>query len=69
MDTKGEQGRMNRRVGIDIYTLLYIKQLTNENLLCSTRDSVLCGDLNRKEIQKSGDTCTHTADSLWYKRN
>ena len=25
---------------------------------------VLHGDLNRKEIQKRGDVCTHTADSL-----
>ena len=33
----------------------------NENLLHS---SVLCGDLNGKEIQKRRDVCIHTADSL-----
>ena len=26
--------------------------------------SKLCGDLNGKEIQKRGDICIHTADSL-----
>ena len=26
--------------------------------------SVLCGDLNGKEIQKRGDMCIHTADSF-----
>ena len=24
-----------------------------------------CGDLNRKEIQRTGDICKHKADSLW----
>ena len=28
--------------------------------------SVLCGDLNEKEIQKGGDICIHIADSLCY---
>ena len=28
--------------------------------------SVLCGDLNGKEIQKGGDTCISIADSLCY---
>ena len=37
------------------YTLLCIKQATNENLLYSAGNCwVLCGDLNGKEIQKSG---------------
>ena len=27
-------------------------------------ESVLCGDLNGKEIQKRGDICIHKADSL-----
>ena len=30
---------MNWEIGIDIYTLLYIKQMTNENLLYSTGNS------------------------------
>ena len=55
---------MNWEIGIDIYTLLCIKRITNENLLYSTGNSVLCGDLNGKEIQKRGDICIHIADSL-----
>ena len=31
---------------------------------------VFCGDLNRKEIQRRGDLCTHVADStLLYSRS
>ena len=56
MDTKcGREGGMNREIGIDIYSLLGIKELANENLLCSTGNSVLCGDLNGKEIQNGGE--------------
>ena len=38
MDTKGEKqggggGVMNWEIGIDIYTLIRIKQITNKNLL------------------------------------
>ena len=40
MDTRGEgEGGMNWEIGIDIYTLLCIKQITNENLLYSTGNS------------------------------
>ena len=48
-------GGMNWEIGIDIYTLLCIKEITGENLLCSTGNSVLCDDLNGKEIQKRGE--------------
>ena len=38
-------GGINRETGIDIYTLLCIKQVTKENLLYSTElCSMLCGD-------------------------
>ena len=62
----GRGDEMNWEIGINIYTLLYIKQITNENLLYSTRElySMLCGDLNGKEIQKRGDICILIADSL-----
>ena len=40
MVIKEERGRgINWEIGIDIYTLLYIKQTTNKNLLHSTRKS------------------------------
>ena len=32
----------------------------------ATLYSVLCGDLNRKEIQKTGDVCTRMPGSLDY---
>ena len=51
---------MNWETAIDIYTLLCIKQITNENLLYSI-ELVLCGDLNGKENQKKkGYIHTHT---------
>ena len=43
---------MNWEIGIDIYTLQCIKYITNENLLYITGNSVLCGDLNGKEIRE-----------------
>ena len=45
MDTKGGKwrggggGGMNWEIVIDIYTLLYIKQITNKDLLYSTGNS------------------------------
>ena len=45
MDTKGGKwgcgggGGMNWEIGIDIYTLLYIKQITNKDLLYSMGNS------------------------------
>ena len=63
---KGVGGR-NWEIEIDIYTLLIlcIKQITNEPTV-QHRElySVLCGDLNGKEIQKGGDICIRIADSL-----
>lgn len=44
---------MNQQIGIDIFMVLGIKQITNVNLLYSTGNSVLCGDLNGKEIEKN----------------
>ena len=32
---------MNWKIGIDTYTLLYIKQITNKDLLYSTGNSVM----------------------------
>ena len=40
MVTKRERGgRINWEIGIDIYTLLHIKQITNKDLLYSTGNS------------------------------
>ena len=34
-----ERGEINWETGTDICTLLYIKQITNKNLVCSTGNS------------------------------
>ena len=47
---------VNWEIGIDIYMLLCIKEVTNENLLYL----VLCG----KEIQRRGNICIYMADSF-----
>ena len=39
MVTRGWGGEINWEVGIDMSTLLYIKQVTNEDLLYSTGNS------------------------------
>ena len=40
MVTKGERGEgINWEIGVDIYTLLYIKYITNKKLLYSTGNS------------------------------
>ena len=46
MDTKGIGGGMNWEIGIDVYTPLSIKQVTNENLLYSTGNSTLHSAVN-----------------------
>ena len=53
--TYGYQGATGEGItwetGIDIYTLLYIKQITNKNILNSTGNfSILCNDLNGNVI-------------------
>jgi len=65
MDTAGRRGSgMNWEIGTDIYTLLCIIQITNENLLFRELYSVLCGDLNGKEISKRKGKHIHITDSL-----
>ena len=60
MDTKwGRKGGMNLEIGIDIHTLLCIKQITNENLLYCTGNSIysmLCGDLDGKKQREKPQT-------------
>ena len=51
------------RLPLSLYILLRIKQMANE-IQHQELYSVLCGDLNRKEIQKRGDICICIADSL-----
>ena len=41
--------------------------MTNENLLHSTGNSMLCGDLKGEKKSKRRDTCICIADSLCYR--
>ena len=43
---------MNWEIGIDIYTLICIKQITNENLLYSTGNSTSLYSRNKHNIVK-----------------
>ena len=54
MDTKEKRwSRMNWDIGIDISTVLCIKEATNENRLYSTGSSTQCrGDLSGMVIQE-----------------
>ena len=68
MDTKGERGwgGMNWEIGIDIHTLLYIKQITNKDLLYSTGNSTrysVMGSMG-KESKKRGAIGVCMTDSL-----
>ena len=56
MVTKGETcgGGINQDLGINIYTLLYIRQITNKDLLYSTGNSTQYSVITymRKESEK-----------------
>ena len=49
-------GRINWEIGIDIYTLLYIKQITNKDLPYSTGNSAQHSVMTWKIIFKRVDT-------------
>ena len=53
-------------IEIDMYTLLYIQQITNKDLLYSTGNStlILCNDFCGKRILKRGNMCICLTDSL-----
>ena len=56
MVTKGEGGGINWDIEIDIYTLLYIKQIPNKDLLYSTGNSTQYSVMSYlgEESKKSG---------------
>ena len=49
----GSEG-INRECGMDMYTLLYFKWITNKNLLY--RNSMLCGSLDGRGVWERMDT-------------
>lgn len=45
MATRGKRGGINWKTGIDIYILLYIKQMTSKNMQSRQLYSILCNGL------------------------
>ena len=67
MVTKGgRRGGLNWEAGTDIYTLLYIKQITNKNLLYNTENSTQYSVMTYMGIEskKKVDICICITDSL-----
>ena len=48
-----------REFGMDMYTLLYLKWITNKDLLCSTGDSAQCSVPVWMERSTGGNGHTH----------
>ena len=61
MVTGGKGRGINWEIGIDIYTLLYIKQITNNDLLYSAGNSTQYSVMvyNGKGVKKSGCMYMH----------
>ena len=60
-------GGINWEIGIDIYALLYIKQITNKNLLYSTGNSTqysVMAYMGKESKKKRMDVCICITDSL-----
>ena len=61
-------GGINWQIGIDIYTLLYIRQITNKDLLNNTGNAVgefPCNVLHEKKyLKKNKDICACITDLL-----
>ena len=63
---KGGRGGINWKTGVDIYTLLYIEQITNKDLLYSTGNSTQYSVMAYvgKESKKRVDIRICLTDSL-----
>ena len=59
---EGRREGIVREFGMDMYTLLYLKWITNEDLLYSP--GMLHGSMDGKGIWRRMDTCIHMAGSL-----
>ena len=65
--TRRERGGVNWEIEIDVYTLLYIKQVTNKDLLYSTGNSTQYSVMTYmgKESKKGVVICICITDSLY----
>ena len=56
----GKDGGRDREFGMDMYILLYLKWISNKDLLYSTGNSaVLCGSLDGRGVRERMDTCIY----------
>ena len=57
-----------REFGIDMYTLLYLKWISNKNLLDSTLElySIFCGSLDGRGVWGRMDTCIRMAELICF---
>ena len=63
-----KRGGIVWNIGIDIYRLLYLKQIKNNNMVCIQYKelySILFNNLNGKRIWKRIDTCVCVTESLF----
>ena len=56
-----------RESGMDMHTLLYLKWITNKDLLCSTGNSAECGSLDGRGVWGRLDTCICMAEKIFKK--
>ena len=62
---KGWRDGIVKRFGVDMYTLLYLKWITSEDLLYSTGNCLmLCRSLDGRGVWGRMDTCVCMAESL-----
>ena len=62
---EGDQGKIVREFGTDMYTLLHLKWITNKNLLYSTWNSAQCYmPAMMREFWGRTDACICMAESL-----
>ena len=61
---RGKGGGVNWEIGIDIYTLLYIQQITNKDLLFSTGNSTQYSVMAYVGKNLKADICIHLTESL-----
>ena len=73
MVNQGKQrGKINWEIGIDMCTLLYIKEITNKDTLYSTENSTqysVVAYFGGKNLKKRGYVYMYNQFTLWYSRN
>ena len=67
-----EKGEINWEIGIDMCTLLYIKEITNKDTLYSIENSTqysIVAYFGKKNLKNRGYVYMYNQFTLWYSRN